>query len=99
VVVILGWKSLDIVENGLEAVKAVDKKDYDLIFMDIKMPELDGIESTKRIRYKEKDKKHTIIARLLMPCEVMRNCFFKIHTKQKFINFCLFILLSKVWIQ
>ena len=45
----LGYQS-DVARDGQEAVEAVLQKDYDLLFMDMQMPVMDGIEATKIIR-------------------------------------------------
>ncbi|NQW02247.1 MAG: CHASE domain-containing protein [Rhodospirillales bacterium] len=42
--------SVFVAVNGLEAVAAMERSDYDLILMDIHMPEMNGIEATKAIR-------------------------------------------------
>ncbi|OUD13856.1 hypothetical protein TPSD3_05775 [Thioflexithrix psekupsensis] len=40
---------VDIVDNGQMALEAIEHHAYDVVFMDIQMPELDGIETTKHI--------------------------------------------------
>ena len=48
---------IQIAENGEEAVTAVREKKFDIIFMDIQMPVLDGLGATKKIREWEKNAK------------------------------------------
>lgn len=57
----LGHKTFT-ADNGLKAVALIQKKRFDLIFMDVQMPELNGLEATIKIREFEKNKKrHTPI--------------------------------------
>jgi len=45
---IMGYKP-DVVANGLEVLEALQRQTYDIIFMDVQMPEMDGLQATKII--------------------------------------------------
>jgi CheY-like chemotaxis protein len=52
----------DIAANGLEVIQALERQSYDLIFMDLQMPEMDGLEATKQIVSRYKDNRPIIVA-------------------------------------
>jgi CheY-like chemotaxis protein len=57
----LGYE-VDTVTNGIEVLRALERQHYDIVLMDIKMPEMDGVEATRIIRQRWPDNGPKIIA-------------------------------------
>ena len=57
----MGYRA-DVASNGKEAVEAVKRQPYDVVLMDVQMPEMDGVEATTRIREQQGENRPWIIA-------------------------------------
>lgn len=57
----LGYRA-DVAANGIEVLQALERQPYDLVFMDVRMPEMNGLEATSIIRQRWPDRGPSIIA-------------------------------------
>ena len=66
----LGYRA-DAVATGLEALSTLERVPYDLVFMDVQMPEMDGLEATRRIRAPESKVKNRDVPIIAMTAHAM----------------------------
>jgi PAS domain S-box-containing protein len=57
----LGYRA-DVAANGIEACQALERQTYDIVLMDVRMPEMDGLEATRIIRQRWPNRGPNIIA-------------------------------------
>ncbi len=69
--------SVDIAGNGFEVLDKIKENHYDLILMDVQMPEMDGLQATRKIREMESEDNHLPIIALTA------------HAMQKDVDICL----------
>ena len=70
--------NVTVAENGIKALLAFEEGDFDAVFMDVEMPEMDGIETTREIRRheNENDESHTPIVAMTAHAipEIQKSC-------------------------
>jgi CheY-like chemotaxis protein len=73
----LGYRA-DLAINGLDVLAALERKQYDVILMDIQMPDMDGLEATRCIRKQKRLEKQ--------PCIVAMTAYALEGDREEFLN-------------
>ncbi|BHH84896.1 response regulator [Desulforhopalus sp. 52FAK] len=76
----LGYTQLSLVNDGIEAIRALEQEWYDLVLMDIQMPRLDGVKATMKIRSQEANILNKSVGIIAITAHVMK------EEKEKFIS-------------
>ena len=69
--------SVSIVDNGADVMQALESSEYDFVFMDLQMPEVNGLEASRRIVSRFKDRRPVIIAMTASSLSDDRNACFE----------------------
>ncbi|WP_204103856.1 MULTISPECIES: response regulator [Spirulina sp. CCY15215] len=67
----LGYRA-DVAANGLEVLESLKRQSYDIVLMDVQMPEMDGLEATQHIRERERDMGNSHITIIAMTANAMQ---------------------------
>ena len=69
--------NVTVAEDGVKALLAFEANDFDAVFMDVEMPEMDGMETTREIRKRESTGKQTPIVAMTAHAipEIQKQCF------------------------
>ncbi len=67
----LGYRA-DVAGNGLEVLAALERQHYDVVLMDVQMPEMDGLEATRHIRAEEAGGAHRPVHIVAMTANAMQ---------------------------